>query len=428
MTSDLKPYSEYKEIDLPWLDRIPAHWSVAKLRTILHPVNSRNSGELPLLSVTREKGVIQRDRNNKDENHNFIPEDLSNYKVVRKGQFAINKMKAWQGSYGISKIDGIVSPAYYVFDQKGVSSDFFHFAIRSKLYVPFFWQASDGIRVDQWDLSIQRMKEIPFLIPPLEEQNAIVRYLDHIDNLIKRYICAKQKKIKLLNEQKQAIIQQVVTRGLDPTVKFKPSGIDWLEDIPENWNIRRLRFLATIKTGGRDTVDRNDNGKFPFFVRSQIIERIDTFSFDGEAVLTAGDGAGVAKVFHYFNGKFDYHQRVYRFSNFKEVKGKYFFYFFSNFLKYEAFKQTAKSTVDSLRLPMLQDFPVVVPSLHEQDKLVQFIDQETANMEDLISAIKEEIRTIKEFHTRVTADVITCLKKPQRAKLMKKSYLKKKLL
>ncbi len=201
MKSSSESKTSFRKTDFPLLDQVPAHWTIAKLRTLLQPVNNRGGNDLPLLSVTREKGVIKRNITSKDENHNYIPEDLSNYKVVGNGQFAVNKMKAWQGSYGVSKFNGLVSPAYFVFDLKGVNPDFFHHAIRSKAYVPFFWQASDGIRVDQWDLSTQRMKEIPFLIPPLEEQNAIVRYLNHMDNLIKRYIRAKQKEIRLLEEK-----------------------------------------------------------------------------------------------------------------------------------------------------------------------------------------------------------------------------------
>ena len=136
---------------------------------------------------------------------------------------------------------------------------------------------------------------------------------------------------------------------------YKPSGIEWLGDVPAHWEVRRLRSLANITTGGQDTINQQDDGKYPFFVRSQTVERIDTWSFDGEAVLTAGDGVGVGKVFHYVNGKFDYHQRVYKFSDFSAVLGKFFFHYFRALLRFEVLQGTAKSTVDSLRLPMLQN-------------------------------------------------------------------------
>lgn len=149
--------------NLAWLGNVPDHWQVLKLRKILLSFSEKNHPDMPLLSVVREKGVIIRNIEDKEENHNYIPDDLSGYKLVKKNQFVMNKMKAWQGSYGISAFDGIVSPAYFVFDiNYDMNTDFFNRAIRSKVYVSYFGQASDGIRVGQWDLSMSRMKEIPF--------------------------------------------------------------------------------------------------------------------------------------------------------------------------------------------------------------------------------------------------------------------------
>ncbi|MCK5545098.1 MAG: restriction endonuclease subunit S, partial [Desulfobulbaceae bacterium] len=109
--------------------------------------------------------------------------------------------------------------------------------------------------------------------------------------------------------------------------KYKDSGVEWIGEIPEGWEVLRLRFLSKIKTGDKDTENREDNGKYPFYVRSQTIEHISTYSYDGEAILTAGDGVGVGKVFHYVNGKFDYHQRVYKISDFVGIIAKYLFYY-----------------------------------------------------------------------------------------------------
>ena len=195
MVTDLQPYRDYKDSGVEWLGEVPAHWQVRKLRHTIRSVAERNRPDLSLLSVVREKGVVVRDVSDKDENHNFIPDDLTNYKVVKKHQFAMNKMKAWQGSYGVSNFHGIVSPAYFVFDIEGVDSNYFHTAIRSKAYVPYFTRASDGVRIGQWDLSIARMREIPFLVPSVSEQIASVRFLDHADRRIRRYIRAKQKLI-----------------------------------------------------------------------------------------------------------------------------------------------------------------------------------------------------------------------------------------
>ena len=137
MTPNLKPFPAYKSSGVEWLGGVPVHWKVQKLRSISTEVTERNRPDWPLLSVVRERGVILRDVTNMDENHNFIPDDLTNYKVVHKGQFAMNKMKAWQGSYGVSQQEGIVSPAYFIFNIIGVTGDYFHVAVRSKAYVPY---------------------------------------------------------------------------------------------------------------------------------------------------------------------------------------------------------------------------------------------------------------------------------------------------
>lgn len=198
-----------------WLGDIPEHWTTIKLRQILSPVSVKNHPELPLLSVVREQGVIVRDVDDKEANHNFIPDDLSGYKMVKKGQFAMNKMKAWQGSYGISDYTGIVSPAYFIFDVAFDNLEYFHYAIRSKVYVNFFAQASDGIRVGQWDLQMDKMKEIPFIVPPADEQIAIVEY---IKKTLPKYDEAIEKlteEVSVLEEYKAKLIADIVTGKVD---------------------------------------------------------------------------------------------------------------------------------------------------------------------------------------------------------------------
>ena len=215
-----------------WLGDIPAHWSIIKLRQILHPVSVKDHPELPLLSVAREQGVIVRNTEDKEANHNFIPDDLSNYKVVKSGQFAMNKMKAWQGSYGISDYTGIVSPAYFIFDVSFPNLEYFHYAIRSKVYVNFFAQASDGIRVGQWDLQMDKMKEIPFIVPPSDEQIAIVEHIKAAIPQCEAVIEKLLSEVGTLEECKTRLISDVVTgrrdvRGVEiPEYEFAEEDAD----------------------------------------------------------------------------------------------------------------------------------------------------------------------------------------------------------
>lgn len=212
VTRGLNPDVKMKASGNDAVGDIPEHWQINKLRNSLKPVSIKNHPHLPLLSITRELGVIERNIDDPDENHNFIPEDLSGYKLIKAGQFGMNKMKAWQGSYGISPFTGIVSPAYFIFDLiSDIVPSFFHLAIRSKFYIPFFVQASDGVRIGQWDLSKERMKEIPIIIPPADEQIQIVSFIERATDKILVAINAKEIEIEKLKEYKTTLINSAVT-------------------------------------------------------------------------------------------------------------------------------------------------------------------------------------------------------------------------
>lgn len=213
VTKGLYPNVPMKPSGIEWIGDIPEHWEIKPLRsfiTLISPERKEDK-DLKLLSVTRDKGVILRGEIGEDGNHNRIPEDLTLYKVVRKNQFVINKMKAWMGSYGVSEFDGIVSPAYFVCDVKNIDKNFFSLAIRNKIYPSVFLKYSKGIRVDQWDLTPISLKEIPFSTPPLEEQREIVEYLDEKCGKIDAIIENITKQVQHLKTLKRALINETVT-------------------------------------------------------------------------------------------------------------------------------------------------------------------------------------------------------------------------
>ena len=189
--------------------------------------------------------------------------------------------------------------------------------------------------------------------------------------------------------------------------KYKGSGVDWLGEVPEHWKVRRLKWLCKIQTGDKDTVEAVEEGQYPFFVRSQIVERINSFTFDCEAVLTAGDGVGVGKVFHYHDGPFDFHQRVYMLNNFSGIKGIFLFHYLrENFYKV-ALEGGAKSTVDSLRMPLFLNFAVAVPSHSEQVAIATFIDFESTKIDALIAEQRRLIELLKEKRQAVISHAVT---------------------
>ena len=422
------PYPAYKPSGMPWLGDVPSHWEMRRLRNIIAATGERNRPDLPLLSVVRERGVILRDITNMEENHNFVPDDLSNYKVVHSGQFAINKMKAWQGSYGISQHDGIVSPAYFVFDLNGVSGDYFHAAIRSKAYVPFFAQASDGVRIGQWDLSQARMREIPFPLPPLQEQAAIVRYLDHADRRIRRYVSAKRKLIALLEEEKRAIVNQAVTRGLDPNVRLKPSGVEWLGDVPEHWEVRRLQHLIEGKPKyGANAAAEYDNPAWPRYLR------ITDFDLDGRLrngtfrslppgiakdymvksgdILFARSGATVGKTFLVSPDAGDachagYLIRVRPRCSLIDPKYLFAFTQSATFVKWKN-STFIIATIQNISAEKYSDLYIPVPSPSEQTEILCHLSRSSSLIDGAITRARRQIELLEEYRTRLIADVVT---------------------
>lgn len=429
MIADLKPYPEYQESGPRWLGAVPAHWEVRNLRTLIRARNERNKPDLPLLSVAREKGVFVRSLTGGDDNHNVIPEDLSNYKVARAGSLVINKMKAWQGSMGIAPCDGIVSPAYYVFDFRIANRAFGLALLRSKPYVAYFGQASDGVRVGQWDLSIPGMRQIPIIVPTEVEQAAIVCFLDHITRRIERTIRTKLKMISLLNEQKVVIINRTITHGLDPDVRLKPSGIPWLGDIPEHWESSRISRFA--KVGNGSTPSRGKplywfNGAYPWLNSSHVnrgfIDSADQHvtktalqechlpRVSAGSVLVAITGQGKTRGTAAVLGiEATINQHIAYITSRPSVVTSNYLYLVlkAAYQTLRALSEDAGSTKGALTCEDLKRFKIAVPPLSEQESLVEHITNETCALSTVVSRTEREIDLLREYRTRLVSDVVT---------------------
>jgi type I restriction enzyme S subunit len=189
--------------------------------------------------------------------------------------------------------------------------------------------------------------------------------------------------------------------------EYQDSCVEWLGMIPSSWQVKKLKYLCQVTTGNKDTVNAVEDGKYPFFVRSQTIERINSIGADCEAVLTAGDGVGVGKVYHYYKGKFDFHQRVYMLYDFGAVTGRFVYYYLSSNFYKVALEGNAKSTVDSLRLPQFLNFEFSLPTIEEQNHIVDFLDHETAQIDTLIAKQEKLIELLKEKRQAVISHAVT---------------------
>lgn len=189
--------------------------------------------------------------------------------------------------------------------------------------------------------------------------------------------------------------------------ELKPSGIDFAAQIPKDWTTCRLKYLTKIETGNKDTINAVEDGEYPFFIRSPKVQSIDTFSLDCEAVLTAGDG-DVGKIFHYINGKFDFHQRVYCFHNFSlNLNGKFFYYYIKENFIHEIDKGTNKTTVESLRLPMIKNFELCIPPINEQIAIANFLDEKCKKISAMLSEMGQQVDALQRHRRALIVDRIT---------------------
>ena len=419
----MKAYPTYKDSGVQWLGNIPTHWKIVKLRNLLHKTTQKGRPDLPLLSVVREQGVILRDVESKEENHNYIPDDLSNYKVLRVGQFVINKMKAWQGSYSVSLLTGIVSPAYFIYDvdYTDLIPQFFNTAIRSRAYIGFFNQASDGVRIGQWDLDEAHMRNIPLFVPTLEEQNAIVAYLDKKCAKIEELISRRQSIIERLRELKQSIIAEAVTKGLNPDVLMKDSGIAWLGEVPQHWNIERIQWHlreikeinSPIKTN-RVLSLTNKKGVIPYEEKGNQGNKAkashdeyklaypDTLVMNSMNVIIGSVG-----ICNYFGCVSPVY---YIFKTAGETMLSFVNYVFQTTRFQKELRRHAKGILEiRLRLSSgdILKRLVAFPPLHEQQSIVAYLDKKCAEIDELVVRQEQIIEKLKELKTTTIAHVVT---------------------
>ena len=416
----MKEYSSYKKTGIDWLPFMPSHWKLDHLRNFLSMVSVKDKADKTLLSVTREKGVIVRDVDDAESNHNFIPDDLSGYKYVQPGQFVINKMKSWQGSYGVSKYEGIVSPAYYVCDLQYPNKEFFSRAIRSRAYVSFFAQWSKGIRVGQWDLEPNALKSIPFFVPTAEEQEQIVRYLDEKTIKINECICLRERELQTLNELKQAGIASVVTRGLNPNVPMKDSGIPWIGQIPTHWDVQRAKYMFNkekrevrpedkVITCFRDgQVTLRENRRTTGFTESitevgyqgirkgdLVIHQIDAFA--GSIGVSDSDGKGTS-VYHCCTPKSSNYIPEYYAYALREMARTGFI---------QSLYPGIRERSSDFNFPTFGKQYLPIPPVEEQQAIVNYIQSKTNKIDSLIASLNAEIERLKEYKQRLISDVVT---------------------
>lgn len=432
MIDGLKPYPTYRDSGLPWLGEIPAHWTTPRTKTCFR-LSIEKSGTQhgkELLSIYTHIGV--RPRKDLEERGNKAT-TTDDYWVVRKGDIICNKLLAWMGAIGVSHYDGVTSPAYDILRPiSRVEPDYFHQLFRTPLYLQQFKVRSRGIMEMRLRLYFDQFGQIPLLYPPAAEQAAIVCFLDHVDRRIRRYLRAKRQLIALLNEQKQAIIHRAVTRGLDPHVRLKPSGVEWLGDMPEPWDLVRLKNVAKVQTGitlgkhyGHAVLEERpylrvanvQTGRLDLTIVKRIavpktevigrqVEPGDVLMTEGGDIDKLGRGCvwrgeieGCLHQNHIFAVRPDQQRLLPDFlvMLMGSRHGRCYF------------EITAKRTTNlaSTNSTTLGEFPLPLPDMKLQRQILNAVSEETTSLQIATNQAEREIELLREYRTRLVADVVT---------------------
>ena len=433
MIEGLKPYAEYKESGQKWLGKVPTHWSICPNRALFDEVKDRNHPKEEMLSVTITRGIVRQkellDGSPKKDSSNL---NKDAYKLVQPNDIAYNKMRAWQGALGASTFRGIISPAYVVMrPRKEANPWFYHNLYRTPSFAKEAERWSYGITSDMWSLRPEHFKVIGSVLPPPDEQAAIVRFLDHANRKIDGFIRAKRKLIGLLNEQKQAIIHRAVTRGLNPDVRLKPSGIPWLGDIPEHWEARQVRRATTFVTSGSRGWANFYSDDGLVFIQSGNLGRNMALNFsytqyvrppsgtEGERTRVHRDdllicitGALTGNVVHVdqdLPGPSFINQHVALVRVTKAiVRPRFLAFALRSEIGQGQFKTSEYGgTKQGLGLGDVKDVFFSLPSMTEQDAIIAHIDSSLAVFTTAITRTEREIALMQEYRTRLTADIVT---------------------
>ena len=435
----LQPYLAYKPSGVEWLGKVPAHWGLPRLGTLLRERKEMNDGGKvsEVLSLLRDRGVIPYDE--KGNVGNKKSEDITRYKVVRPEDIVVNCMNVIIGSVGLSSYTGCLSPVYYVLTRRSADDypRYLNAYFQTKPFQESLVRIGNGILAHRMRIPMELLKCEPFPHPPPEEQAAIARYLDHADRRIRRCIHAKEKLVKLLEEQRQALINEAVTGRVDvrtgqPYPAYKPSGMKWLGDVPSHWKVRRLRTTAKMRVSNVDKHVREGeplvrlcnyvdvynhdyiSQQIDFMRATATCKEIEQFRLaKGDVLITkdseAWDDIGVPAVVtepaeDLISG---YHLALLRPLS-KELVGSFLLRALqSKGAAYQFHVEAKGVTRYGLSHSSIKSTCIAVPPLPEQAAIARYLDHAERRIQRSVESEQRQIHLLNEYRSRLIADVVT---------------------
>ena len=414
-------YDAYKDSELPSFGSVPIHWEIVPLCSITTLKSITNVVNEELLSVYLDKGVIRFD-DVTEKRTNVTSLDLSKYQLVEEGDFVLNNQQAWRGSVGVSIYRGIVSPAYLVLKlSPKVDAKFANYFFRNSAMVSQYLINSKGVGTIQRNLYWQHLKRSDVVLPPREEQIEIAEFLNQKTAEIDQAIAIKEQQIALLNERKQIVIQKAVTQGLDPNVTMKDSGVEWIGEIPEHWEIIRSKFLFTQ----RKENSRKDDVQLSATQAYGVIPQEEYEKRTGKSVVKISLHLDKRKRVHLndfvismrsFQGGLEraWAEGCIRSSYvvlkpLKPIDPDYYGYLFKTPMYIKALQNTSNFIRDGqdLNFGNFSQVDLFIVPLSEQKQIVEYIKSQLGDFEKHLELLNQQIEKLKEYKTTLINDAVT---------------------
>ena len=422
-------YKKYKNSGVDWIGEIPEQWNILKLKFLFKDVSIKNKPDLDLLSVTQDQGVVPRSM---VENRMVMPTgNLESFKVISKGDFAIS-LRSFEGGLEYSEYEGLISPAYTVLkSQKEINDNYYKFLFKSKAFIAELQLSIVGIREGK-NISYEELKYSYTPIPPIEEQQTIATFLDDKTAKIDQTIANKQKEIELLKERRQILIQKAVTKGLDDSVPLKDSGVDWIGEIPEHWEVRKLKAFCKafgrIGFRGYTTADLVDEGEGAITIspsnikeNEMVFEKNSFLSWhkynespeikireNDILIVKTGSTYGKIGIVKNIPQKATINPQLLVLKNI-EINPDYFYELLkSNIFQLQVEKNVIGSTIPTISETKILGFSVPVPiDEKEFDKISAYIHEINEKFFALINLKQQEIERLKEYKAVLIDNVVT---------------------
>ncbi len=370
-----------------WVGEIPDDWRMVRASLAATPVERPPLPDDEVVTCFRDGEVTLRS-NRRTDGFTVSLQEIG-YQHIEKGDLVIHSMDGGWGAIGVSDSNGKASPVVHAYRSDENDVKFIAYVLRAMAYSGYLIAQTKGIRERSTQFDKKSFSNLYLPLPDIEAQRRLADYLDK-----------EISEIDALIEEFEGLVRELEIRKLLlPDSKINHQGA-LVPTVP-------AKLLTRITTGEGDTQDAIEDGEFPFYVRSDTVRASDKWTFEGPAVLTSGDGAGVGKIFHYSEGKFRAHQRVYVLRNFTRVDPKYFYWCFQTNFPRQVEHGGAKATVESVRMNMVADTPIPLPPLDKQRGVAEELDREFERMDALIEESTQLIENLKARKTALITEVVT---------------------